>query len=156
MIFCNTISSCRWVHHFVTENNIKASCYHGDMPILKRKEEFNLFLKGDSNILICTDIASRGIDLEVDHVILFDFPLNSVDYIHRIGRTARANKDGKVTNFILKRDRVLADSIQKAIKNKTNLDGITSSINSELVSKRRILKKPIDQDVQNDQKINAD
>jgi len=50
--------------------------------------------------------------MQVDHVVLFDFPLNVIDYLHRIGRTARAAGHGKVTAFIKKGDRVLADNIK--------------------------------------------
>jgi len=63
-------------------------------------------------IMVATDIGARGLDFNVEHVIMFDFPLNSVDYLHRAGRTARFEKEGYVTNLLIKRDLVLAHAIQ--------------------------------------------
>jgi len=84
-------------------------------------------------ILVCTDIASRGLDTTtVDHIILFDFPLNPIDYLHRIGRTARAGKKGKITNLITKGDQVLAHSIQNAIKNEQSLATLSSDKKSNI------------------------
>lgn len=145
MVFCNTVKSCRFVHHFLTENNIQASCYHGDIPTEQRRIEFDNFCTHKTNIIVCSDIASRGLDLNIDHVIMFDFPLNPIDYIHRVGRTARANKKGKVSNLLMKRDRVLADNIRNAIENNLNLDGLTSSLNSEYVPRDRILASSVDE-----------
>jgi superfamily II DNA/RNA helicase len=96
LIFCNTISSCRAVEYAVNEYNT-ALAYHGDMPSDERSNNLLKFRNGEVNILIGTDIAARGLDIpEIDHVILFDFPMNSVDYIHRAGRCGRAGRKGKV------------------------------------------------------------
>ena len=71
-------------------------------------------------------MAARGLDIpDVNHVINFDFPNNSIDYIHRTGRTARANKTGKVTNLISKRDTILADRIKWALNNDLPIESIT-------------------------------
>ncbi|KXN72052.1 P-loop containing nucleoside triphosphate hydrolase protein [Conidiobolus coronatus NRRL 28638] len=68
-------------------------------------------------ILVCTDIASRGLDTtSCNHVILYDFPTSVVDYLHRIGRTARAGKTGTVTCLIGKKDRALAERIRRSVK----------------------------------------
>jgi len=90
-------------------------------------------------IMICTDIAARGLDVpEVDHVVMFDFPLNPIDYLHRAGRTARGinqqNKDGgvgragsgRVSALVAKRDRVLAMAIEGAVQRGEPLDGLSS------------------------------
>jgi len=116
MIFCNTVDSCRAMDYELKEKGIEVSCFHGDVPHIERLESFRQFNSGKTNIMLCTDAASRGIDaVKVDHVILFDFPLNVIDYLHRIGRTARAGGRGKVTAFIKKGDRVLADRIRVLI-----------------------------------------
>ncbi|PIA18571.1 P-loop containing nucleoside triphosphate hydrolase protein [Coemansia reversa NRRL 1564] len=74
-------------------------------------------ITGKRKILVCTDLASRGLDTTcVSHVILFDFPTTAIDYLHRSGRTARAGAKGKVTALVGKRDRRLADQIHLAIR----------------------------------------
>lgn len=128
IIFCNTINSCRFLDHTLTELGFSTACYHGDIPVDQRPLNFARFAEGVSPILVCTDVASRGLDfVSLDHVILFDFPLNSIDYLHRIGRTARAGKSGKVTNFIMRRDLVLADAIRAALQKGESLEGLTAS-----------------------------
>lgn len=128
IIFCNTISSCRFLDHELREVGFNTTSYHGDIPVDQRPVNFRKFADGEVPIIVCTDVASRGLDFaSVDHVILFDFPLNSVDYLHRIGRTARGGKQGHVTNFIMKRDFVLAEAIQEALKKGLPLDGLSSS-----------------------------
>jgi len=79
------------------------------------------------SILVCTDLAARGLDVpQVDHVIMFDFPLNSVDYLHRSGRTARGTLAGRVTALVSKRDKVLAQAIERAVQRGEPLDGLSS------------------------------
>jgi superfamily II DNA/RNA helicase len=90
-------------------------------------------------LMVCTDIAARGLDVpEVDHVVMFDFPLNPIDYLHRAGRTARgvnqqkANNQnvragsGRVSALVAKRDRVLAMAIEGAVQRGEPLDGLSS------------------------------
>ena len=105
-------------------------------------DDFGIEIKSDKNIpkvMVCTDVAARGLDVpEVDHVIMFDFPLNPIDYLHRAGRTARGmnqqNKDGgvgragsgRVSALVAKRDRVLAMAIENAVQRGEPLDGLSS------------------------------
>ncbi|KAL7573442.1 hypothetical protein ACA910_013759 [Epithemia clementina (nom. ined.)] len=79
-------------------------------------------------ILVCTDLAARGLDVpQVDHVIMFDFPLNSMDYLHRSGRTARGTEAlGRVTALVTKRDKVLAMAIERAVQKGEPLDGLSA------------------------------
>ena len=78
-----------------------AVCLHGQMPQTKRLGALNKFKSGVRNILIATDVASRGLDIAgVDVVINYDVPMSSKDYIHRVGRTARAGKAGKSVTFV--------------------------------------------------------
>jgi len=117
MVFCNSMQSCRAVDHIINDHGIKTACYHSGIPPKKRTELWEEWKSGEKKILVCTDLAARGLDThKVDHVILFDFPTNKIDYLHRVGRTARAGSKGKVTSLVGKKDESLADTIQNAIK----------------------------------------
>ncbi|CAA0841994.1 DEAD-box ATP-dependent RNA helicase 39 [Striga hermonthica] len=127
MVFCNTLNSSRAVDHFLSENQISTVNYHGEVPAEQRIENLEKFKSndGDCPTLVCTDLAARGLDLDVDHVIMFDFPLNSIDYLHRTGRTARMGAKGKVTSLVAKRDSMLATRIEEAIAKNESLESLS-------------------------------
>ncbi|CAN6455960.1 unnamed protein product [Victoria cruziana] len=127
MVFCNTLNSSRAVDHFLSENQIYTVNYHGEVPAEQRVENLRKFKSddGDCPTLVCTDLAARGLDLDVDHVIMFDFPLNSIDYLHRTGRTARMGAKGKVTSLVSKKDLVLASRIEDAIGKNESLESLS-------------------------------
>eukprot|EP01124_Arcella_intermedia_P020065 TRINITY_DN2749_c0_g1_i2.p1 TRINITY_DN2749_c0_g1~~TRINITY_DN2749_c0_g1_i2.p1 ORF type:complete len:645 (-),score=184.65 TRINITY_DN2749_c0_g1_i2:2-1936(-) len=121
MIFCNTIQCCRATDLFLqgASPSLAASLasFHGGIPPEKRKQNFSLFLENKAKALVCTDAASRGLDIpDVSCVVLYDFPKNSVDFLHRVGRTARAGASGDVVCFVQKKDRLLASRIRDAIE----------------------------------------
>ncbi|KAJ9675377.1 hypothetical protein PVL29_024353 [Vitis rotundifolia] len=128
MVFCNTLNSSRAVDHFLGENQIFTVNYHGEVPAEQRVENLKKFKTedGDCPTLVCTDLAARGLDLDVDHVIMFDFPLNSIDYLHRTGRTARMGAKGKVTSLVAKKDLLLATRIEEAIRKNESLEALTA------------------------------
>jgi len=71
------------------------------MSQIKRLASFNKFKAKEANILVATDVASRGLDIPfVDVVINFDIPSNTKEYVHRVGRTARAGKSGRALNLV--------------------------------------------------------
>ncbi|PPD81347.1 hypothetical protein GOBAR_DD21721 [Gossypium barbadense] len=127
MVFCNTLNSSRAVDHFLGENQISTVNYHGEVPAEQRVENLNKFKSddGDCPTLVCTDLAARGLDLDVNHVIMFDFPLNSIDYLHRTGRTARMGAKGKVTSLVAKKGLLLAERIEAAIRKNESLESLT-------------------------------
>ena len=133
IIFCNTIASCRAVDFAVREEEVrygdhKVLCYHGDMNSRDREASLLEFRGADTGILVCTDLAARGLDLpQVDHVVNFDFPRNPIDFLHRVGRTARAGNSGTVTSLVTKKDRVLAAAIDKAVNDGRPIDQLSSS-----------------------------
>ncbi|KAK8470260.1 hypothetical protein PHAVU_004G088600 [Phaseolus vulgaris] len=127
MVFCNTLDSSRAVDHFLSENQISSVNYHGEVPAEQRVENLRKFKSDgdDCPTLVCTDLAARGLDLDVDHVVMFDFPLNSIDYLHRTGRTARMGAKGKVTSLVARKDLDLASKIEEAIRKNESLEAIT-------------------------------
>ncbi|KAK4387800.1 DEAD-box ATP-dependent RNA helicase 39 [Sesamum angolense] len=127
MVFCNTLNSSRAVDHFLNENQISTVNYHGEVPAEQRVENLERFKSndGDCPTLVCTDLAARGLDLDVDHVIMFDFPLNSIDYLHRTGRTARMGAKGKVTSLVAKKNLILATRIEEAIMKNESLESLS-------------------------------
>ena len=137
LVFCNTVSSCRAAEHALAEAGLDSLCYHGDLNSQARSENLKRFRKAgtdpsEPHVLVCTDLAARGLDVpEVDHVVMFDFPLNALDYLHRSGRTARGVSseragNGRVTALVAKRDRVLAMAIENAVRRGEPLDGLSS------------------------------
>ncbi len=94
----------------------KADAIHGNLRQSKRDRVINGFRNGYSRILIATDVAARGLDIPViKHVINYDLPQVPEDYIHRIGRTGRAGKDGSALTFLTPSDRSMWNSISKLI-----------------------------------------
>ena len=93
-----------------------ADAIHGNLRQSKRDRVINNFRNGKSRILIATDVAARGLDIPlIKHVINYDLPQVAEDYIHRIGRTGRAGKEGSSLTFITPNDRPMWSSISKLI-----------------------------------------
>ncbi len=127
MVFCNTIPSARSTAHALAEAGFSLSSLHGGIPPQLREREFAAFRDGLTPLLVCTDAASRGLDLpSVSATLLFDFPRNAVDYLHRIGRTGRAGKEGLAVSLVQKCDAVLATAIDRAVASGKPLDSLSS------------------------------
>ncbi|KAJ6843537.1 DEAD-box ATP-dependent RNA helicase 10 [Iris pallida] len=95
MIFTRTCEATRLLSLLLRELGLKAIPISGQMSQTKRLGALNKFKAGECNVLVCTDVASRGLDIpSVDLVINYDIPTNSKDYFHRVGRTARAGRSG--------------------------------------------------------------
>ncbi len=94
----------------------KADAIHGNLRQSKRDRVITGFRNGNSRILIATDVASRGLDIPlIQHVINYDLPQVPEDYIHRIGRTGRAGKEGSSLTFLTPNDRSMWNSIQRLV-----------------------------------------
>ncbi|AQK67180.1 DEAD-box ATP-dependent RNA helicase 10 [Zea mays] len=101
MIFVRTCESTRLLALMLRNLGLKAMSISGQMSQDKRLGALNRFKAKDCNILICTDVASRGLDIQgVDMVINYDIPMNSKDYVHRVGRTARAGRSGYAVSLV--------------------------------------------------------
>ena len=106
MVFCGTRNNVDFVANNLNHLGINAKAIHGGMLQTKRNKVMNEFdSKNGVNVLVCTDVAARGLDIKgVSHVYNYDLPKTSSEYIHRIGRTARAGKEGIAINILCSRD----------------------------------------------------
>ncbi|NPE26666.1 DEAD/DEAH box helicase [Methanococcoides sp. SA1] len=105
MVFCNTRRNTDFVAKNLALNGIKARAIHGGMDQSKRIRVLDEFANGKMNIIVCTDVAARGLDIQgVTHVYNYDLPADHRDYVHRIGRTARAGESGAAVNVLASRD----------------------------------------------------
>jgi len=101
MIFCNTRHYVDFIAENLQKQGINAIPIHGGLAQSKRKKTLGKFHSQESQVLVCTDVAARGLDIpHVSHIYNYDIPKESIQYIHRIGRTARAGKEGKVINIL--------------------------------------------------------
>jgi ATP-dependent RNA helicase RhlB len=104
LIFCNTKAGVDWLTRKLRGNGYPAEGITGDLPQPKRLSLMGRFKAGKVKILVATDVASRGIHVEdITHVINYDLPQDSENYIHRIGRTARAGKKGRALTMACER-----------------------------------------------------
>jgi len=109
MIFCNTKKAVDELTDTLISKGINAIGLHGDMKQIQRTQVMNSFKKGNSSVLIATDVAARGIDVNgIDIVFNYDIPQDIEYYTHRIGRTGRAGKFGKAYTLVTGRKQVYA------------------------------------------------
>ena len=117
IIFCNTKRSCEVIAKRLVINEIQAEFMIGDQPQSKRLAILNKFKAGEIKILVATDVAARGIDVDdLAMVINYDLPVEAENYVHRIGRTARAGKSGKAYTFCSEQDVYNLPAIERYIE----------------------------------------
>lgn len=117
IIFCNTKRSCEVTAKRLAMNDIKAEFIIGDLPQSKRLAILKSFKAGEVQVLVATDVAARGIDVDdLSMVINFDLPNEAENYVHRIGRTARAGKSGKAYTFCSEQDVYSLPAIERYIE----------------------------------------
>ncbi|CAE7942501.1 unnamed protein product [Symbiodinium sp. KB8] len=118
LIFTNRAPTCKAVHKSLLEHGMNAVCLHGNVHPDKRKQAWDSFAGGGkADVMVCTNLASRGLDFSnVHHVVMYDFPLNMADYLHRVGRTARGGRAGRVTTITPRRYWPFVSKIQEATK----------------------------------------
>ncbi|XP_069123702.1 probable ATP-dependent RNA helicase DDX47 [Argopecten irradians] len=122
MVFCSTCANTQRVALMLRNLGMTAIPLHGQLSQAKRLGALNKFKSKSRSILIATDVASRGLDIpHVDVVINLDIPTHSKDYIHRVGRTARAGRSGKAITFVSQYDVELYQRIEHLIGKKLPL-----------------------------------
>ncbi len=101
LVFINTRHGVEQVANLLNANNISAAALSGDVRQHKREKLLEGFKTGKYNVLVATDVAARGLHIpEVSHVYNYDLPQDADDYVHRVGRTARAGSSGKAVSFL--------------------------------------------------------
>jgi ATP-dependent RNA helicase DeaD len=106
IIFCNTKRMASHLARKISRGRFRACAVHGNLSQNQRERALRGFREGEPGILVATDVASRGLDIEgVSHIFNYDIPRNPQDYVHRIGRTGRAGREGKAFSLLCPRDR---------------------------------------------------
>jgi len=114
MIFCNRKTTVRELAKSLKSHGFAAGEIHGDMDQPARIAELDQFKAGTINILVCSDVAARGLDIKgVSHVFNFDTPWHPDDYVHRIGRTGRAGASGRAFTFVAPEDAEAIENVEK-------------------------------------------
>ena len=114
LIFCNRKRDVDVVCRSLNTYGITASRLHGDMSQPARTETLGKFKDGEINLVVCSDVAARGLDIpNMSHVFNFDVPIHAEDYVHRIGRTGRAGRQGHAFTIATPEDRKYLDAIQE-------------------------------------------
>jgi ATP-dependent RNA helicase RhlE len=100
-VFVNSKLGCARLARTLEREGLKTTALHGDKSQDERLKALEAFKKGEVDLLVCTDVAARGLDIkDVPAVFNFDIPFNAEDYIHRIGRTGRAGAAGLAVSFV--------------------------------------------------------
>ncbi|KAF6842814.1 DEAD/DEAH box helicase [Colletotrichum musicola] len=116
IIFCNRTSTADYLHHLLRLLEHRVTSLHSGLPQRQRVDNLGRFRAAAARILVATDVASRGLDIpEVGLVINYDIPRNPDDYIHRVGRTARAGRKGEAVTFVGQRDVELVLAIEARV-----------------------------------------
>ncbi len=137
IVFTHTCATSQKLALMLRNLGFPAVCLHGQMSQSKRLGALNKFKAGERSILIATDVASRGLDIpSVDVVLNYDVPQSSKDYIHRVGRTARAGRSGQAITFVTQYDVEWYQRIETALQKK--LDEYPMDKNAVMVLQERV------------------
>ncbi|MBV8089953.1 MAG: DEAD/DEAH box helicase [Alphaproteobacteria bacterium] len=143
LIFCNRKRDVDIVFRSLTRHGFDAAALHGDMPQAKRTETLERFKKGEVRLLVASDVAARGLDIEgLSHVFCFDVPVHAEDYVHRIGRTGRAGRLGRSFMLAVPEDGRAVAAIMKLIGQQIPPDVIPEIEEAELENGKRYRRAP--------------
>lgn len=141
LIFCQTKALVTDLTSYLQQRKYAVDCLHGDMNQAAREKTMQSFRDRKIKVLICTDVASRGLDVkDVTHVINYSLPREMDSYIHRIGRTARSGKAGIAMNLVTPSHRGLVSRIERVTKSKMKEGTIPTRREIGAIKIARILK----------------
>ncbi len=119
LIFCNRKRDVEILYRSLTKHGFSVQRLHGDMPQSARTETLEKFKASEETLLVCSDVAARGLDIAaLPYVFNFDVPIHAEDYVHRIGRTGRAGKEGNAITIATAEDGKYITAIEKLIGKK--------------------------------------
>ncbi|HRN64873.1 MAG TPA: DEAD/DEAH box helicase, partial [Alicycliphilus sp.] len=122
-VFVNSKLGCARLARSLERDGLKTAALHGDKSQDERLKALEAFKSGEVDLLVCTDVAARGLDIkDVPAVFNYDVPFNAEDYVHRIGRTGRAGASGLAVTLVASSDTRLVTDIEKLIKKKIELE----------------------------------
>jgi superfamily II DNA/RNA helicase len=122
LIFCNRKKDVDILFKSLQKHGFSVGALHGDMAQPVRFATLEKFKAGELRLLCCSDVAARGIDIGgLSHVFNFDVPIHAEDYVHRIGRTGRAGKEGRTFMLATPDDRLATEAIEKLTGNKIEM-----------------------------------
>lgn len=125
IVFCNTKNSVDQITRHLQHHDIQAESIHSDKSQFNRLEVLTHFKEGKIRVLVATDIAARGLDIaELPFVINYELPNNPEDYVHRIGRTGRANMAGVAISLMDEQEQKICEAIQTLIDTQFNIERI--------------------------------
>jgi len=118
LIFCNRKRDVEILYKSLSKHGFDAVRLHGDMSQPARTETLDKFKRGEARLMVCSDVAARGLDIKgLSHVFNFDVPMHSEDYVHRIGRTGRAGREGHAFTLAAPIDGKYVAAIEKLLGN---------------------------------------
>ncbi|WP_026434613.1 DEAD/DEAH box helicase [Acidovorax sp. JHL-9] len=124
-IFVNSKLGCARLARSLEREGLKTAALHGDKSQDERLKALEAFKSGEVDLLVCTDVAARGLDIkDVPAVFNFDVPFNAEDYVHRIGRTGRAGASGLAVTLVSGSDARLVADIEKLLKTKLDIEAL--------------------------------
>lgn len=127
-VFCNRKKDISGVKATLKSKGFNVGEMHGDLSQSERTETLAAFKSGEIKLLVCSDVAARGIDVQgLSHVFNYDIPMHAEDYIHRIGRTGRAGETGQAFTLISPEDRKYTDAVEKLIGKKIDVFSINGA-----------------------------
>ncbi len=145
IVFCKTRAGTDTLAHKLIEANYSAGAIHGDITQGQREKILLQFRKKRINILVATDVAARGIDVnDLTHVINNSLPQSAESYVHRIGRTGRAGKKGTAITFVIPSERGKLRAVEKIIKQQLqerDVPSIKEVISSKLERMEKTIEK---------------
>ena len=122
-VFSNSKLGCARLTRALERDGLRATALHGDKSQDERLKALEAFKQGEVDLLVCTDVAARGLDIkDVPAVFNYDVPFNAEDYVHRIGRTGRAGASGIAVTLVTHHDARLVGEIEKLIKKKIDVE----------------------------------